>query len=352
MPFHDEAIITVRSGNGGHGCVSFRREKFIPKGGPDGGDGGSGGDIVVVADPKLHTLTDYRARPFMKAGNGSPGKGKNQSGRNGEDLLLKIPLGTVVQDAVDGEILADVVRDTNRAVLLRGGQGGKGNSRFATSTNRAPSTAQPGQPGQERRLKLTLKFIADVGLVGLPNAGKSTLLSRLSMARPRVDAYPFTTLIPNLGVMTTADSATVVIADVPGLIEGASRGRGLGHRFLRHIERTKLLVHLLDITYPPADDDILEDFHTVVNEMKAYDPALIEKPCMVLITKMDLAGPGHRDVRQLQDALGAEGVESLPVSAVTGEGLEEAATRITTLWISHITREDRPDEAEPGGDTS
>ncbi len=331
MGFLDEVIIAAGSGAGGNGCVSFRREKYIPKGGPDGGDGGDGGSIVVRATKSLHSLIDYSSRKHLKARNGDPGRGKSQSGKNGADLILEVPLGTIIQDADTGEILADLIHDGQEMLLIPGGKGGKGNQHFATSTNRAPRIAQPGLPGQERRLRLSLKFMAHIGLVGLPNAGKSTLLSRLTMARPKVDSYPFTTLTPNLGVMTFDDERSLIIADIPGLIEGASRGRGLGHRFLKHIERTNLLLHLLDITYQP-DQDILEDFYALKGEMAAYNPALALKPQMVLINKIDLHGHEHRDLVNLRKALEEVGVESLPISALTGEGLEDLKRIIFGKW--------------------
>jgi len=332
MIFLDEAFITAQSGDGGKGCVSFRREKFIPKGGPDGGDGGNGGSIIVRASIRHHTLTDYSSRKYLKAEKGQPGRGKNQSGKNGADLIFEVPLGTIIEDVDTGELLGDLIHDNQELVLIAGGKGGKGNQRFATSTNRAPRIAQPGLPGKERRLKLSLKFLADIGLIGLPNAGKSTLLSRLSMARPRVDSYPFTTIFPNLGVMSFDDESALIIADIPGLIEGASQGRGLGHRFLKHIERTKLLLHVLDITFHP-DQDIIEDFHTLIREMNAFNPQLARKPQMVLVNKMDIYGPEHRDLKALQKALEESGVESLPISALTGEGLEELKKVIREKWI-------------------
>jgi GTP-binding protein len=331
MGFADEAVIAAKSGDGGKGCVSFRKEKFIPKGGPDGGDGGNGGNIIVSATKRLHSLIDFTSRKHIKASNGDPGKGKNQSGKNGADFILEVPLGTTIQDLDTGDILADLIYNNQKVILLHGGKGGKGNHHFATSTNRAPRIAQPGLPGQEKRLRLTLKFMADIGLIGLPNTGKSTLLSRLSMARPRVDSYPFTTLVPNLGVMTFDDERSLVIADIPGLIEGASRGRGLGHRFLKHIERTKLVLHLLDITYQP-DQDILEDFNTIRQEMAVYNPALAQKPQIVLINKLDLYGHEHRNLGKTRKALKEFGVESLPISALTGDGIEELKRIILERW--------------------
>jgi GTP-binding protein len=331
MRFLDEAVIKIKSGDGGRGCVSFRRERFIPKGGPDGGDGGNGGSLIVKGNKTLHTLADYGSSKYFKAPNGEPGRGKNQTGKNGADLILEVPLGAIIQDDDTGELLTDLVNDNQEVVVIPGGKGGKGNKHFATSTNRAPRIAQPGCMGQEKRLRLSLKSLADIGLIGLPNAGKSTLLSRLSMARPKVDSYPFTTLVPNLGVITFDDGRSLVIADVPGLIEGASQGRGLGHRFLKHVERTKLLFHLLDITYQP-DQDILEDFHALRREMVAYNPALAQKPQMVLINKMDLYDRENRDLEKLQMALERIGLESLPISALSGEGLEELKGIILGKW--------------------
>ncbi|MDZ7698087.1 MAG: GTPase ObgE [Deltaproteobacteria bacterium] len=320
MTFLDEAVVTVRSGDGGNGCISFRREKYVPKGGPDGGDGGDGGSVRVKASERLYTLTDYRSKRVFKAGNGEPGKGKNRSGKKGRDVCLEVPVGTLIQDEKTGEALADLIRNEEEMALLEGGRGGKGNQHFATATNRAPRIARPGLPGSERRIRLILKFLADIGLIGLPNAGKSTLLSRLTTARPRVDSYPFTTLVPNLGIMTDDDEKALVMADIPGLIEGASQGKGLGHQFLKHIERTTFLVHLLDMTYQP-EADVLEDYHTLMREMRSYGAALDRKPQLVVLNKMDLYGPGHRDLRALEGALNRLKVPFLPVSALTGEGV-------------------------------
>jgi GTP-binding protein len=331
MGFLDEAVITVRSGDGGKGCVSFRREKYIPKGGPDGGDGGDGGSIILRARRKIQTLGEFISQQHFRALNGEPGKGKNRFGKNAPDLFIDVPLGTMVEDVETGKLLADLINDKQKFFLLPGGKGGKGNKHFTTPTNRAPRFAQPGLSGQEKRIKLLLKFLADIGLIGLPNAGKSTLLSRLTMARPKIDSYPFTTLIPNLGVMTIDDERSMVIADIPGLIAGASAGQGLGHRFLKHIERTKLLLHLLDITYQ-SDRDILEDFYSVRREMAIFNPALIGKPQVVLINKMDLYGPECRDVERLQSALDKIGLESCAISALTGDGLEDLKQMILKKW--------------------
>ncbi|MCF8143415.1 MAG: GTPase ObgE [Deltaproteobacteria bacterium] len=331
MVFLDEVVITARSGDGGRGCVSFRRERFIPKGGPDGGDGGDGGDVIARAGKQHRTLSHFGSRRYFKAGNGEPGRGKQQSGRNSGPCVIEVPVGTLIQDDTSGQIVADLIHDNQEVTLLHGGKGGRGNQHFATSTRQTPRMAQPGLPGQEKRFRLTLKLLADIGLIGFPNAGKSTLLSRLTMARPKVDSYPFTTIFPNLGVIHFDDDRALVIADIPGLIEGASSGRGLGDRFLKHIERTNLLVHILDITYTPARD-ILEDFLTLRREMAAFAPSLMNKPCFVVINKMDLYRPEHRDPAALRDALAEKGMESLSVSALTGEGLDELKRMILEKW--------------------
>lgn len=322
MRFLDEAVITVRSGDGGRGCISFRREKYIPKGGPDGGDGGRGGNIVLRAVRRLHTLQDFSARKHFKARNGQPGRGRNQSGKDGGDVFIEVPVGTVVYDHDTDEVLVDLLQDNQEILLLPGGRGGKGNQHFATPTNRAPRIAQTGLPGKETRLRLSLKTLADIGLIGLPNAGKSTLLARLTMARPRIESFPFSTLIPNLGVISFDDGNSLTVADIPGLIEGASRGRGLGQRFLKHIERTRLLLHLIDITHVPAGG-LLDDFHTLRNELENYDPSLLMKEQMVLINKIDLYSGEHRDIQEIKRAFAELGMECLAMSALTGDGLDE-----------------------------
>ena len=332
MVFLDEAVITAKSGDGGSGCVSFLRERFRPKGGPDGGDGGDGGDIIVKATNQLQTLSHFRSKPHFKASNGQPGRGRNQSGKRGSDLLLKLPVGTLVRDEETGRQLADLVQDQEEFVLISGGKGGKGNQHFATATRRTPRISQEGMPGHEVTLRLSLKFLADIGLIGLPNAGKSTLLSRLTTARPKIDNYPFTTLIPNLGVLDLKEHNHLIMADIPGLIKGASQGRGLGHRFLKHIERTKLLVHLLDITYCP-EGNLLEDFYTLRKEMTAFNPELAEKPQMVLINKIDIENPGGRNLNEMKAALDLLGVEHLAVSALTGKGLDTLRELLYTRFF-------------------
>lgn len=337
MAFVDEVVFTVRSGGGGKGCVSFRREKYVPKGGPDGGDGGDGGDVIFRATSRLFTLQDYVYRPYLRAQNGGAGRGKNQTGKKGDDLLLEVPIGTVIYDQETGEILADLVHEGQEVIVLSGGRGGKGNRHFATATNRTPRFAQPGQPGQEKRLRLSLKFLAHIGLVGLPNAGKSTLLSRLTHAQPRIAPYPFTTLVPNLGVMEVEDSLPLVIADIPGLIEGASKGKGLGTRFLKHIERTHLLLHILDMTYKPRSH-ILEDLELLRNELKSYSPALFEKPGMVLLNKMDLYDSKIRDVEKVQEILRERGFPSFPVSGLTGLGLDQVKASLSNYFKGQGTK--------------
>ena len=321
MRFLDEAVITVKSGDGGRGCISFRREKYVPRGGPDGGDGGQGGSVVFKASNRLHTLIDFNSRKFYKARNGEPGRGKNQSGKNGQNIVIEVPLGTLVYDLDTKEELADFIHDHQEFVALRGGKGGKGNQHYATPTNRAPRFAQPGLPGGERRLRLSLKYLADIGIIGLPNAGKSTLLSRLTMARPKIEDYPFSTLNPNLGVMTLESDMTLTVADIPGLIEGASRGRGLGHRFLKHIERTRLLVHLIDVS-TASPERLLDDFDVLKNELRQYDESLLRKEEVVVINKIDLLSE-KQVVGHIRKSMEEKGTQCLAVSALTGEGIDD-----------------------------
>ena len=322
MKFIDEAEITVRSGDGGAGCVSFRREKYIPKGGPDGGDGGKGGNVRVKAARGLHSFYDFESRRYFKAQNGGAGSGKNRSGKKGLDTLILVPLGTLIKDLETDELLADLVLDNHQIVLVEGGEGGKGNKHFATSTHRTPRFAQEGRKGADKRLKLELKLIADIGIIGLPNAGKSTLLSRFSSAHPKIDKYPFTTITPNLGVMMFDEDQSLTFADIPGLIEGASSGKGLGHKFLQHIERTNILLHVLDI-HRFQLRDILRDFSIVQTELRAYHPSLINKDQVIALNKIDIAPVNRRDLEETCHVFHGRGHACLAISARTGEGLDE-----------------------------
>jgi GTP-binding protein len=323
--FIDEATLEVAAGDGGDGVVSFRREKFAPRGGPDGGDGGRGGDVVVVGDRNLATLRDQRYRQRVEAQRGTDGSGRNRSGADGQDALVRVPVGTVIFDLDEGpdaEPMADVVSEGQRVRVARGGRGGFGNARFATATRQTPDFANPGLAGEKRRLRLSLKLIADVGLLGLPNAGKSTLLGRISAARPRVAAYPFTTLVPSLGVVEQGDRRFVV-ADVPGLVEGASQGVGLGDRFLRHVERTRVLVHLLDVGNALLEDrDVLADYEAIRGELAAYEPALLERVPLVVLNKIDLVAD-RGALGPVEQALARSGSRVLRISAATGEGVAE-----------------------------
>jgi len=318
MKFVDEAQIEVRGGHGGAGCVSFLREKYKAKGGPNGGDGGAGGDVVLVADPSLTTLLDFKYQPRLTAERGEHGRGKDQHGHRGADAVARVPLGTIVRDADSGDVLADVTGAQARIVIARGGRGGRGNAYFKTSTHQAPRHAQPGLEGEERRIRLELQLVADVGLLGFPNVGKSTFISRVSAARPRIADYPFTTLVPNLGVVQVDDDTPFVLADIPGLIAGAHEGHGLGHRFLRHVSRTSLLLHLLDASGMSGRDP-LDDFDVINRELALYDPAVAAKPQTVAANKTDAAAPGFVD--DLIQRFAARGVELHAISAVTGDGV-------------------------------
>ena len=314
--FVDHARVYVRGGDGGNGIVAFRREKYVPMGGPAGGDGGRGGSVIFVADEGLSTLMDFKYRRHFKAMRGAHGQGKNMHGAGGEDLTVKVPVGTVIRDDDTGEVIADLTRNGQETVVARGGRGGRGNARFATSINKAPSLSENGEPGQERWVKLELKLLADVGLVGFPNAGKSTLISRLSAARPKIADYPFTTLVPNLGVVMTRSKESFVVADIPGLIEGAHRGSGLGHEFLRHIERTRVLLFVLD-TAQTEGRDVLEDYQVLRRELELYRPELMERPFLIVANKMDIP-----EAQENYERLRAEfGHLVHAVSAVTGLGV-------------------------------
>ena len=335
--FVDEVDIQVTAGDGGRGCLSFRREKFIPRGGPDGGDGGNGGSIFLVASSHVNTLIKYRFHPEHRARRGSHGEGSNRSGRNGLDIELEVPTGTTVLEQIDQDYhqLVDLTEVGQRALIARGGQGGRGNARFATSTNQAPRRTEPGQPGEDRRLKLKLKLLADVGLVGFPNVGKSTLIARLSAARPKIANYPFTTLSPNLGVVTLSDDRDFVMADVPGLVKGAHRGLGLGQQFLSHLERTKVLVHIVDVSSESGRDPV-DDFEIICQELELFVPPsteknndrLSERPKLVVANKIDVMDEPDRLAR-LSKIMAERGILLFPVSAITGEGL---SALVEALW--------------------
>jgi GTP-binding protein len=319
--FVDEVEIHVRAGDGGRGCVSFRREKFVPRGGPNGGDGGRGGSVILEADEGLGTLLDFRYRRHYAAPRGGHGEGSDRHGANGGDLVLRVPVGTTVRERDTGLLLGDLTVDDERLDIAKGGRGGRGNARFATSTHRAPRHAEPGEPGEERRLRLELRLLADVGVVGFPNAGKSTLVARLSAARPKIADYPFTTLVPTLGLVRLDVERSFVIADVPGLIPGASEGKGLGLRFLRHLERTRVLVHLLDLD-PATGRDPVEDWRTIQAELRAYSPELAARPQLVAANKIDLEGAAPRLKRVV--AMGRRRrLPVFPLAARTGHGLAE-----------------------------
>lgn len=338
--FVDQVKIYVKAGDGGRGCVSFRREKYVPRGGPDGGDGGDGGDVILLADPQVHTLYDFHHQVHFRAENGRPGMGKKMKGRDGEDLILRVPVGTVVKDAETGEILGDLVKPGQTLVVARGGKGGRGNAHFATPVRQAPRFAEPGTPGEERWLILELKLIADVGLVGFPNAGKSTLLSRITAARPKIADYPFTTLEPNLGVVKMEEGDTFIVADIPGLIEGAHRGVGLGHEFLRHIERTRVLLYLLDIS---KEQEIIKDYEILKKELFLYNPELLKKEYLIAFNKIDLISPEEREekIRALKELFPEEDKAKIyPISAVTGEGIRPLL--FTLYEIVKKKREEEP----------
>ncbi len=319
MQFIDEAEIYIKAGDGGPGAVSFRREKFVPRGGPNGGDGGDGGDVVLVTDERLTTLLDFRFQREFKAKNGEPGRGSDCNGRGAPELLLKVPPGTVIKDVLTGALIADLRSNGVRFVLAKAGRGGLGNMNFATSTLQAPRFAQPGTPGEERRVKLELRLLADVGLVGFPNAGKSTLVSRLSRAKPKIADYPFTTLQPHLGVVQYKDGRSFVLSDLPGLIEGAHRGEGLGHRFLKHMARCRTMIHLVDAS---QDRDLVADFDAINNELQLFDPVLGKKVQIVAANKLDV--PEARERADLfAEELTKRGIPVQLISGVTGEGVEK-----------------------------
>jgi GTP-binding protein len=327
VKFTDEAMIAVQSGRGGRGCVSFRREKFIPRGGPDGGNGGKGGDIILKTTSGKRTLYQFRYQNHFKAENGANGQSKQKTGKNGRNLIIELPPGTLVFDADTGRLIKDLVNTGETFVLLKGGRGGQGNTKFKTSTHRAPRFAQPGEPGENKTLKLELKLLADVGIIGLPNAGKSTLIAAISSARPKIGNYPFTTLTPSLGVVQSDRAEPFVVADIPGLIKGAHQGTGLGTKFLRHIERTRILVHLIDVSSIDPDNP-LSGYDTINQELAMYDEKLAQKPQIVVLNKLDL--PGTRQSAEFfQSAV--KGKKITLISALTGQGLSELTSQIVQL---------------------
>lgn len=329
--FADRAEIYIRSGKGGDGHVSFRREKYVPNGGPDGGDGGKGGDVIFQIDEGLNTLTDFRHIRKYRAGDGEEGGKKNCRGKNGQDIIIKIPEGTVIKEADSGKVITDMSGDNKRIVLLKGGRGGNGNQHYATSTMQAPKYAQPGQPAQELNLLLELKVIADVGLIGFPNVGKSTFLSKVTNARPKIANYHFTTLNPHLGVVDLEDAKGFVIADIPGLIEGASEGVGLGHEFLRHIERTKVMIHIVDAAGSEGRDPVA-DIHAINRELDAYNGDIAKRPQVIAANKMDLIYEGAEDIlAKLRTEFEPKGIEVFPISAVSGQGVRELLYKVNNM---------------------
>lgn len=336
--FADRARIFVRSGRGGNGAVSFRREKYVPAGGPDGGDGGRGGDVIIEVDEGLNTLIDYRNVRKYKAQDGEPGGKKNCRGKDGKDIVLKVPPGTVIKEAESGQVIADMSGENRRIVLLSGGQGGNGNQHYATSTMQAPKYAQPGKPAKELELLLELKVIADVGLVGFPNVGKSTFLSRVTNARPKIADYHFTTLTPNLGVVDLEGTGGFVIADIPGLIEGASEGVGLGHEFLRHIERTKVIIHIVDVAGTEGRDPVA-DIYAINKELEAYNPDIAKRPQVIAANKID-ALPGGEDgaVEAVRKEFEPKGTAVYPISAVSGQGVKELLYHVNDM-LQNVEKE-------------
>jgi len=339
MKFIDEVKIHVFAGAGGRGCVSFRREKYVPRGGPSGGNGGHGGDVIAVADPQLTTLLDLRYQKQYKAGRGQHGMGSDCDGRRGDDREIKVPVGTIIRDAATGELIADLKTAGDRVIVAAGGRGGKGNAHFATSTHQGPRFAQPGEAGQEHELDIELRLLADVGIIGLPNAGKSTLISVISAVRPKIADYPFTTLVPNLGVVGYDEGKSFVVADIPGLIEGAHQGQGLGHKFLRHVTRTSLLIHLLDASQIDENDP-LAAWRTVNRELELFDPELGEKPQIVVANKIDLPEARHK-AELLAKHLPAGCQPLLVISAATTEGVRALVRHVGMK----LAESKRPSEA-------
>ncbi|HJL15733.1 MAG TPA: GTPase ObgE [Sandaracinaceae bacterium LLY-WYZ-13_1] len=353
MRFVDEVEVDAVAGDGGNGCVAFRREKFRPFGGPSGGDGGDGGDVVFVASTRLGTLMDLRYRRKLKAGRGEHGRGKDQYGKGGDDLRVEVPVGTQVYDVDTGELVADLDAPGAKDVVARGGRGGRGNIHFATPSDRAPRKSEPGRPGERRRLRLELKLLADVGLLGFPNVGKSTFIARVSRARPKIADYPFTTLVPNLGVVSRDVDRSFVVADIPGLIEGAAEGAGLGHRFLKHVERCRVLLHLVTVDPDPTREPV-RDFDALMDELRRFDPELAARPMVVAVSKIDLPD-ARAAVDEVRAALAERGHEVRALSAATGEGVDEVLDALERLLAEHPERPEprteplaRPGEAGDG----
>ena len=322
MPFIDEANISVKAGDGGNGCVSFRREKFIPKGGPDGGNGGRGGDVTILADQHIRTLLDFRYKKNYEAEKGANGEGKRKSGKDGKTLLIKVPCGTQIFDAESGELIIDLLNDGQKIVIARGGDGGFGNDHYKSSTNQAPRKALPGWPGEEKKLRIELKLLADVGLVGCPNAGKSSLLARISAAHPKIAPYPFTTKEPNLGIVKVDETNNFVAADIPGLLEGAHKGVGLGDRFLKHIERTRVLIHIIDAAGVDQRRPI-DDYYSINKELDSYSPKLSKLPQIVALNKMDLS-EAKENLKDFEKAK----IDFTAISCATGEGIKQLIYKV------------------------
>ncbi len=347
--FVDEAKIRVKAGDGGNGCMAFRREKFVPRGGPSGGDGGRGGDVIMESSERHNTLVHFRFNPEYKAERGRHGEGSNKTGREGESIVLKVPVGTIVYDELTGEVVHDFSHPDEHVVIARGGRGGRGNARFATSTHQAPREHEEGRPGEERDLRLELKLLADVGLVGYPNAGKSTLISRISAAKPKIADYPFTTLQPNLGVVVVGeppDDVSFVVADIPGLIEGASEGAGLGTQFLRHIERTRCLAHLVDVSDSSGRPDPVQDYEVITRELANFGSGLDAKPTIVVASKMDIAN--KEKLAKLKRYCKRKKLDLYAISAVTGEGIDELKWAMAKRVVRDSkTARDAQEEARP-----
>lgn len=341
--FYDKTKINIKAGDGGSGCVAMRREKYVAEGGPWGGDGGRGGSIILEGDEGLNTLVDFRYKRHFKSNRGQHGMGKGMHGRSGEDTVLRVPVGTIIRNAETNEIIADIVEPQQQVVVAKGGRGGRGNMRFATAQNKAPTIAEKGEPGEELWISLELKLIADVGLVGFPNAGKSTIISSVSAAKPKIADYPFTTLVPNLGVVRLSDGESFVMADIPGLIEGAHQGVGLGHEFLRHVERTRLLIHVLDTAGTEGRDPV-EDFHVINRELAQYDERLAKRPMVIAANKLDLP-EAEENLKRLQQELGDK-YEIFAVSAATVQGLDKLMQRVGEL-LKEIPKEELVVVPEP-----